>query len=158
MTVDIDTPPTIVWVDNHVEIIDQTLLPTELRVIELRTVEDVVDAIGRLAVRGAPAIGACGAYGIVVAIDQLIAAGGSAGGDELGFGVQHGNDRINSRKKYKQGDWQAVVASLDPGVRLALMRASDTGLCNDKTCEHCSAKLCSCLGHSKFCSQCGASV
>ena len=65
---------------------------------------------------------------------------------------------IDCAKKYKQGDWQAVVASLDPGVRLALMRASDTGLCNDKTCEHCSAKLCSCLGHSKFCSQCGASV
>ena len=83
MTVDIDTPPTIVWVDDHVEIIDQTLLPTELRVVELRTVEDVVDAIGRLAVRGAPAIGACGAYGVVVAIDQLIAAGRSVGPDEL---------------------------------------------------------------------------
>ena len=83
MTVDIDTPPTIVWVDDHVEIIDQTLLPTEVRVIELRTVEDVVDAIGRLAVRGAPAIGACGAYGVVVAIDQLIAAGRSVGPDEL---------------------------------------------------------------------------
>ncbi len=84
MTIDIDTPPTIAWVDDHVEIIDQTLLPAELRVIALRTVDEVVDAIGRLAIRGAPAIGACGAYGVVVAIDELAAGGSSAGPDELG--------------------------------------------------------------------------
>ena len=69
-SIDIDTPPTIRWCGDYVEIIDQTLLPADLEVIALRSVEDVVDAIVRLAVRGAPAIGACGAFGIVVALAE----------------------------------------------------------------------------------------
>ena len=73
MSISIDNPPTINWTGEEIEIIDQTLLPDELKVIRLKTVEDVVDAIKRLAIRGAPAIGACGAYGVVVAIDQITA-------------------------------------------------------------------------------------
>ena len=71
MTISIDNPPTINWTGEEIEIIDQTLLPDDLKVIRLKSVEDVVDAIKRLAIRGAPAIGACGAYGVVVAIDQI---------------------------------------------------------------------------------------
>lgn len=62
--------PSVAWVEDHIEIIDQTKLPTELVVVEVRTVADVVDVIKRLAVRGAPAIGACGALGLVVALDE----------------------------------------------------------------------------------------
>ena len=65
MTISIDNPPTIAWTGQEIEIIDQTLLPEELKVIRLKTVDQVVDAIKRLAIRGAPAIGACGAYGLV---------------------------------------------------------------------------------------------
>ena len=43
-------------------IIDQTLLPNEEREIRLQTVEEMVDAIKMLKVRGAPAIGICAAY------------------------------------------------------------------------------------------------
>ncbi|WP_298019205.1 S-methyl-5-thioribose-1-phosphate isomerase [uncultured Dysosmobacter sp.] len=43
-------------------IIDQTLLPDEEREIRLQTVEEMVDAIKMLKVRGAPAIGICAAY------------------------------------------------------------------------------------------------
>lgn len=43
-------------------IIDQTLLPSEEREIRLQTVEEMVDAIRTLKVRGAPAIGICAAY------------------------------------------------------------------------------------------------
>ena len=71
MTISIDNPPTIAWTGEEIEIIDQTLLPDELKVIRLKTVDQVVDAIKRLAIRGAPAIGACGAYGVVVAIDRI---------------------------------------------------------------------------------------
>jgi len=71
MTISIDNPPTIAWTGEEIEIIDQTLLPEELKVIRLKTVDQVVDAIKRLAIRGAPAIGACGAYGMVVAIDRI---------------------------------------------------------------------------------------
>jgi S-methyl-5-thioribose-1-phosphate isomerase len=61
---------TIDWRDGRVVIVDQTLLPTELRTLELTSVDDLVDAIARLAVRGAPALGAAGALGVVLAVDQ----------------------------------------------------------------------------------------
>ena len=61
---------TIDWVDGAVEIIDQTALPQQERYLRLSTVEDVVDAIQRLAVRGAPAIGVAGALGVAVAARQ----------------------------------------------------------------------------------------
>ncbi len=70
MTACIDNPPTLRWTGAQVEIIDQTLLPAELRVVGLTSVDEIVDAIARLAIRGAPAIGACGAYGLVVALDE----------------------------------------------------------------------------------------
>src|SRR3954464_5579677 len=55
--------PAVAWIGDAIEIIDQTLLPAEERVIALRTVDDVVDAIQRLAVRGAPPLGGAGAAG-----------------------------------------------------------------------------------------------
>jgi len=61
---------TIDWRDGRVVIVDQTLLPAELRTLELTSVDDLVDAIARLAVRGAPALGAAGALGVVLAVDQ----------------------------------------------------------------------------------------
>jgi methylthioribose-1-phosphate isomerase len=61
----------VAWTGDAVEIIDQTLLPGEERVLRLATPEEVVAAIARLAVRGAPAIGICGAFGVVLAADQL---------------------------------------------------------------------------------------
>jgi methylthioribose-1-phosphate isomerase len=61
---------TVDWRDGRVVIVDQTLLPAELRMIELTTVDELVDAIDRLAVRGAPALGAAGALGVVLAADQ----------------------------------------------------------------------------------------
>ncbi|WP_410654072.1 S-methyl-5-thioribose-1-phosphate isomerase [Amycolatopsis sp. lyj-112] len=59
---------TIDWTGDAVAIIDQTVLPAEYRVLELRSVSELVDAIGRLAVRGAPALGAAGALGVVLAV------------------------------------------------------------------------------------------
>ncbi|MFD6069594.1 S-methyl-5-thioribose-1-phosphate isomerase [Amycolatopsis lurida] len=58
---------TIDWTGDAVTIIDQTVLPAEYRVLELRTVGELVDAVQRLAVRGAPALGAAGALGVVLA-------------------------------------------------------------------------------------------
>jgi methylthioribose-1-phosphate isomerase len=61
----------VAWTGDAVEIIDQTKLPAEEVVLRLETPEAVVDAIRRLAVRGAPAIGICGALGVVLAADRL---------------------------------------------------------------------------------------
>jgi methylthioribose-1-phosphate isomerase len=58
---------TIDWVDGAVEIIDQTTLPREVRVLRLHTVPELVAAIQSLAVRGAPALGVAGAFGVALA-------------------------------------------------------------------------------------------
>lgn len=49
-----------------IEIIDQTLLPRETKVITLKTREEIYEAIKKLRVRGAPAIGVCAALGVYV--------------------------------------------------------------------------------------------
>jgi methylthioribose-1-phosphate isomerase len=59
------------WRDGALELIDQTLLPTEETWIRCTRVEDVADAIYRLAVRGAPAIGVAAAYGLVVGLLEV---------------------------------------------------------------------------------------
>jgi S-methyl-5-thioribose-1-phosphate isomerase len=61
---------TIDWVDGAVEIIDQTALPGRATTLRLRTVEDLVAAVQRLAVRGAPALGVAGALGVALAARQ----------------------------------------------------------------------------------------
>jgi methylthioribose-1-phosphate isomerase len=55
-----------------VRIIDQRRLPGEYIERDLRTVDDVCDAIATLAVRGAPAIGVAGAMGLAVAMATLV--------------------------------------------------------------------------------------
>ncbi|GAA1797862.1 S-methyl-5-thioribose-1-phosphate isomerase [Luedemannella flava] len=62
---------TIDWVDGAVEIIDQTALPDTERTLRLSTVDEVIDAIQRLAVRGAPAIGVAGAFGVAIAAREF---------------------------------------------------------------------------------------
>lgn len=54
--------------DQAVKIIDQTKLPHKFEVKNLETVEDAINAIKTMEVRGAPLIGATAAYGIVLAI------------------------------------------------------------------------------------------
>ncbi|MEM7481182.1 MAG: S-methyl-5-thioribose-1-phosphate isomerase [Acidobacteriota bacterium] len=59
------------WPDDHLELLDQTVLPDEEVWLECRRTEDVAGAIRRLSVRGAPAIGVAAAYGLVVALDEV---------------------------------------------------------------------------------------
>ena len=58
----------IVWENDKLLLLDQTRLPVEVVVEEQRSVEQVWDSIKQLKVRGAPAIGVAGAYGLVVAM------------------------------------------------------------------------------------------
>ncbi len=62
--------PTIRLMKGTVEIIDQTLLPAQYVVRQLRTVDAVCDAIRKLRIRGAPALGVAGAYGLLVAVEE----------------------------------------------------------------------------------------
>ena len=65
-----NTFSTLRWqgdVDGYLVLIDQTRLPAEMVEVDCRTVEEVWQAIKRLAVRGAPAIGCAAAYGVCLA-------------------------------------------------------------------------------------------
>ena len=61
---------TIEWKNNHVIMIDQTKLPNELIFVEFDDFNQVADAIRTLVVRGAPAIGVSGAFGLALAVLQ----------------------------------------------------------------------------------------
>ena len=49
--------------DGRLRLLDQTRIPSEITEVEVSTVEDLLDAIRRLVVRGAPAIGVAAAFG-----------------------------------------------------------------------------------------------
>jgi len=61
---------TIWYEDNVVKIIDQTKLPHQFIIKDLRTVKDAVNAIKIMEVRGAPLIGGTAAYGIALAVQE----------------------------------------------------------------------------------------
>jgi len=56
------------WEDDNLVILDQTKLPEKTEYIVLKTIEDVWEAIFKLKVRGAPAIGIAAAYGLYISI------------------------------------------------------------------------------------------
>ncbi len=64
----IEIPRAVRWQEDQVRIIDQTLLPGTYREIHLVEVDDVVEAIQSLRVRGAPAIGIAGALGLAASL------------------------------------------------------------------------------------------
>ncbi len=75
---------TIWWEDDAVRIIDQTLLPHELRIAALTTLDDACRAIRFMQVRGAPLIGATAAYGLALGVRA----------DPSDAGVRHACERL----------------------------------------------------------------
>jgi methylthioribose-1-phosphate isomerase len=62
---------TIEWLDNKVKLIDQTKLPGELVHLHIDQVEVLGEAIKKLRVRGAPAIGIAGAFGVLLGVQHF---------------------------------------------------------------------------------------
>lgn len=58
------------WKDDYLSMLDQTLLPREEKYLRLTDYCDVIEAIRKLCVRGAPAIGVAAAYAVVLASRQ----------------------------------------------------------------------------------------
>ena len=78
-----------IWFENNiVKIIDQTKLPHEFIIKDLKTVEDAIKAIKNMEVRGAPLIGATAAYGLVLSIIEK---------NDHSFLKQSAENLINSR-------------------------------------------------------------
>src|SRR3984893_650383 len=63
---------TIEWTNEGVRMLDQRLLPTEEKYLMLRSYDEVADAIRKMAVRGAPAIGVSAAMGIALGASQSV--------------------------------------------------------------------------------------
>ena len=92
--------PPLRWLDPPsgpaIELLDQTRLPASETVLTCRDVDSLVDAIKRLAVRGAPMLGVAGAFGVALAAhrrDDVTAAAGAIAAARptavnLGWGVQ----------------------------------------------------------------------
>lgn len=76
-----ETVRTIDWVDGAIELVDQTRLPQEFEMLRITEVADLVGAISRLSVRGAPALGVAGAMGVALAAMHHSPASDLAGFD-----------------------------------------------------------------------------
>ena len=61
----------IEWTGARLRVLDQRLLPARVEHVELDRWQDVVSAIQSMQVRGAPAIGVAGAYGVALAAREL---------------------------------------------------------------------------------------
>jgi methylthioribose-1-phosphate isomerase len=62
--------PTVRFAHGRLRIIDQVQLPSRYEIVALGDLDGVCDAIARLRVRGAPAIGVAAAYGLLVAVEE----------------------------------------------------------------------------------------
>src|SRR5215213_6610450 len=63
---------TVEWTDEGVLMLDQRLLPTEEKYLTLRSYEEVAEAIKKMVVRGAPAIGVSAAMGLALGASQSV--------------------------------------------------------------------------------------
>ena len=78
-----------IWFENNiVKIIDQTRLPHQFIIKDIKTVQESINAIKTMEVRGAPLIGATAAYGLVLSIIEK---------NDLSFLKKSGEDLIASR-------------------------------------------------------------
>lgn len=62
---------TIEWVENCSRMVDQTKFPYEFNYVDIKTGDEMFDAIKTMVVRGAPAIGIAGAHGVVLYAQEL---------------------------------------------------------------------------------------
>ena len=82
---------TTIWYEEEtdkVKIIDQRLIPFELKIVELNSVDEVCFAIKEMQVRGAPLIGVTAAYGMYVAAKES---------SELHF-LENASDKLNATR------------------------------------------------------------
>src|SRR5215210_6789789 len=63
---------TVEWTDEGVRMLDQRILPTEEKYLMLRSYEEIADAIKKMVVRGAPAIGISAAMGLALGAKQSV--------------------------------------------------------------------------------------
>jgi len=152
-------PPTIEWRRDAVRLLDQRALPARLRFVVCTDVDMLVDAIATLAVRGAPALGAAGAFGVALAAHTLrtkrqvrVAAARLARARptavNLAWGVARGLDA------YEHGGRDATLAlaqslAADDVTRNRLIGTHGTALVpkDARVLTHCNTGALACVGY-----------
>ena len=132
---------TIVWDQNCVKILDQTKLPGQEVYLQIDNHQDLIAAIKRMSIRGAPALGVSGAFGMVLGVLEL---GGSSPSDVVSYFKTVASRLIESRPTAVNLKWgvnrllEKLVDSahkdLGEVLKLALdeaqsIRAQDIELC-----------------------------
>lgn len=152
---------TITWdrETDTIEFIDQTLLPGECRVVRCGDIERLAQAIRRLEIRGAPALGVAGAFGVALAVqrsaardlralqqDASSAAALLTQTRPTAVNLAWGVDRVLSRIMASSSPEQARETAVREAIAIA---AEDVDLCK-KIGEHGAALLpdtCTVLTH-----------
>jgi len=126
-----------IWFDEKnkvVKIIDQTKLPHQFIIKDLKTIKDVINAIKTMEVRGAPLIGGTAAYGIVLAILES---------NDLDFIKKSSEDLIKSRPTAINLKWavdrmnkKLSVVDKDKILDVALKEAIDICDEDEKFCKN----------------------
>ena len=126
-----------IWFDQEnktVKIIDQTKLPHQFIIKDLKTIKDAINAIKTMEVRGAPLIGGAAAYGIVLAIME---------NNDLEFIKKSSEDLIKSRPTAINLQWAVhrmnnKLSLVNPNdfLNIALNEAKE--ICNEdiKFCKN----------------------
>ncbi|MEA1943964.1 MAG: S-methyl-5-thioribose-1-phosphate isomerase [Euryarchaeota archaeon] len=123
---------TIEWNNGTVTLIDQTLLPAECRTIECKTIPLLCEAIESLRIRGAPALGAAGGYGIALAVhlstattleqlmhDLEIASGMLKKTRPTAINLAYGVDRVMNAVRNSENIDEARTVSLREAIAIA---------------------------------------
>jgi len=152
-------PRTISWRNGKVRVLDQRALPRRVRYIECATIDELCDAITSLAIRGAPALGAAGAYGVALAAHTLRTA----------RRVRAAAARLEAARptavNLRWGVQQALAAYDDGGAKTALAtaeRIADEDIARNRqlgsngaavvpqearVLTHCNAGALACVGY-----------
>jgi methylthioribose-1-phosphate isomerase len=85
-------PRAVEWTGDGVRLLDQTALPARESWLDITDIDGLVDAVRRLAVRGAPALGAVGGMGVALAMIQGRAEGWDP--ERLGYEI----DRVRTAR------------------------------------------------------------
>ena len=124
-----------IWFENNVvKIIDQTKLPHQFTIKELKKVKDAIKAIKVMEVRGAPLIGGTAAYGMALAVKE---------NNDYNFIKKSSEDLIKSRPTAINLKWavERMMKKLtginsDEVLNIALKEAKDICDEDEKFCEN----------------------
>ena len=128
-----------IWFDVNtqtVKIINQTKLPHQFIIKDLKTVKDVINAIKAMEVRGAPLIGGAAAYGIVLAAKE---------NNDLAFIKKSAENLIQSRPTAINLKW-AVDRMMKKILRINSDKILDTALNEAKEICDEDIKFCKNIG------------